>query len=60
VLDDLGWEGYLGFVEEGRDSLHIGCAPSVRDFFANIFQDAFETEARLGTPTDPAQASAGR
>ena len=60
VLDDLGWEGYLGFVEEGRDSLHIGCAPSVRDFFANIFQDAFETEARLGTPTDAAQASAGR
>jgi hypothetical protein len=40
VLDDLGWEGYLGFVEEGRDSLHIGCAPSVREFFATVFQEA--------------------
>jgi len=27
VLSDLGWDGYLGFVEEGRDNLHIGCAP---------------------------------
>jgi hypothetical protein len=40
VLDDLGWEGYLGFVEEGRDNLHIGCAPSVREFFAAVFQEA--------------------
>ena len=40
VLDDLGWEGYLGFVEEGRDSLHIGCAPTVRNFFATVFEDA--------------------
>src|ERR1019366_2795448 len=23
VLNDLGWEGYLGFVEDGRDNLHI-------------------------------------
>jgi len=40
VLDDLGWEGYLGFVEEGRDNLHIGCAPAVRDFFSTVFQEA--------------------
>jgi Transglycosylase SLT domain len=40
VLDDLGWEGYLGFVEEGRDSMHIGCAPAVRDFFTTVFQEA--------------------
>lgn len=40
VLDDMGWEGYLGFVEEGRDNLHIGCSPSSRDFFAKVFQDA--------------------
>ena len=40
VLDDLGWEGYLGFVEEGRDSLHIGCSPSSRDFFTKVFEDA--------------------
>ena len=32
VLSDLGWEGYLGFVEEGANNgtLHIGCAPSSR------------------------------
>src|ERR1035441_5998235 len=33
VLDDLGWDGYLGFVEEGSANLHIGCSPSSRDFF---------------------------
>jgi hypothetical protein len=30
VLSDLGWEGYLGFVEDGMDSLHIGCSPASR------------------------------
>lgn len=40
VLNDLGWAGYLGFVEEGRDSLHIGCSPTSRDFFATVFSEA--------------------
>ena len=40
VLDDLGWDGYLGFVEEGMDSLHIGCSPGSRDFFTSVFQEA--------------------
>ena len=40
VLSDLGWDGYLGFVEEGRDNLHIGCSPASRDFFATVFQEA--------------------
>jgi len=40
VLDDLGWDGYLGFVEEGRDYLHIGCSPTSRDFFTSVFQEA--------------------
>ncbi len=40
VLSDLGWEGYLGFVEEGRDNLHIGCSPASRDFFASVFEEA--------------------
>ena len=41
VLDDLGWYGYLGFTEEapGSEHLHIGCSPSSRDFFAEVFQD---------------------
>jgi len=40
VLSDLGWEGYLGFVEEGMDNLHIGCSPAARAFFTGVFEDA--------------------
>jgi len=40
ILDDLGWDGYLGFVEEGTDTLHIGCSPSSREFFASVYQEA--------------------
>ena len=42
VLDDLGWSGYLGFVEDGAERLHIGCSPESREFFANIWQEAEE------------------
>jgi hypothetical protein len=45
VLDDLGWNGYLGFMVEGRDNLHIGCAPSTRDFFAKVFVEALESKS---------------
>ena len=39
ILDDLGWDGYVGFVEEapGRGELHIGCAPSAREFFTEVY-----------------------
>jgi hypothetical protein len=42
VLDDLGWSGALGFIEEppGMQTLHIGCSPSSRDFFAQVFEEA--------------------
>jgi Transglycosylase SLT domain len=40
VLSDLGWDGYLGFVEDGKDSLHIGCSPTSRDFFTSVFQES--------------------
>ena len=40
VLNDLGWEGYLGFVEDGRDRLHVGCSPGSREFFAAVYRDA--------------------
>jgi hypothetical protein len=40
VLSDLGWEGYLGFVEDGMDSLHIGCSPGSREFFTKVFEEA--------------------
>jgi len=44
-LSDLGWDGYLGFVEDGVQNLHIGCAPSARDFFATVFREATESLA---------------
>jgi len=40
VLNDLGWEGYLGFVEEGKDNLHIGCSPGSREFFTTVFEES--------------------
>lgn len=40
ILSDLGWEGYLGFVEDGMDSLHIGCSPGSREFFTKVFTEA--------------------
>jgi hypothetical protein len=40
VLDDMGWDGYLGFIQVTGDTLHIGCSPSSRAFFALVFQDA--------------------
>ena len=54
VLDDLGWSGYLGFIEEppGSRILHIGCSPSSRDFFAQVFAD--EMAAVRGRTAPPA------
>jgi hypothetical protein len=40
VLSDLGWAGFLGFVEDGKDNLHIGCSPGSREFFTGIFEEA--------------------
>ena len=45
VLDDLGWGGYLGFIDEGHDNVHIGCAPSMRDFFTKVFGEALESKS---------------
>jgi Transglycosylase SLT domain len=39
ILDDLGWDGYLGFVQEMTGTLHIGCSPSSREFFTSIYQE---------------------
>lgn len=52
VLDDLGWDGYLGFIEEGMDNLHIGCSPSSRDFFATVFEEALGKNAADSRATD--------
>ncbi len=47
VLDDIGWDGYLGFVEESPNSgtLHIGCSPSARDFFTQVFEEALSKKS---------------
>jgi hypothetical protein len=42
LLEDLGWGGYLGFVEEGAHRLHIGCSPAWRDFFTSVFREAVD------------------
>lgn len=48
VLQDLGWDGYLGFVQESGASaiMHVGCAPASREFFTQVFQDAFSKHHR--------------
>jgi hypothetical protein len=55
VLDDLGWYGYLGFIEEpgGGQTMHIGCSPASRDFFTHVFDDA---QATLRERTAPPAA----
>jgi transglycosylase-like protein with SLT domain len=40
ILDDMGWDGYLGFIQVTGDTLHIGCSPSSREFFAKVFEEA--------------------
>jgi hypothetical protein len=48
VLEDLGWEGYLGFIEDGVASLHIGPSPESRDFFSAVFQESIGKKADEG------------
>ncbi len=40
ILDDLGWDGYLGFLQVTGDTVHIGCSPSSREFFRAVFEEA--------------------
>ena len=40
TLDDMGWDGYLGFIQVTGDTVHIGCSPSSREFFASVFEEA--------------------
>jgi hypothetical protein len=44
ILDDLGWDGYLGFIQVTGDTLHIGCSPESREFFAKVFAEAVEAQ----------------
>jgi hypothetical protein len=40
TLDDMGWDGYLGFIQVTGDTMHIGCSPESREFFAKVFDEA--------------------
>jgi soluble lytic murein transglycosylase-like protein len=40
TLDDMGWDGYLGFIQVAGETVHIGCSPSSREFFAAVFSEA--------------------
>jgi hypothetical protein len=40
TLDDMGWDGYLGFIQVTGDAVHIGCSPASRSFFATVFAEA--------------------
>jgi hypothetical protein len=50
ILDDIGWMGYLGFVEEapGSGALVIGCSPSSRDFFTKVYAEAMGVKDKGG------------
>lgn len=40
VLEDMGWDGYLGFIQASGGVMHIGCSPSSREFFTKVYEDA--------------------
>ena len=44
ILSDLGWHGYLGFVTKSASegTYHVGAAPTARDFFTRIYEEAVE------------------
>jgi hypothetical protein len=42
ILEDLGWDGYLGFVQEMTGTLHIGCSPSSREFFNSVYREMID------------------
>jgi hypothetical protein len=49
ILNDLGWAGYLGFVDEDSSNLHIGPSPSSRDFFSSVFEESVGKKAEVAT-----------
>ena len=47
ILEDMGWNGYLGFVEESAGQMHVGCSPSSRDFFVKVYEETLEQKRGL-------------
>lgn len=52
ILDDLGWNGDLGFIDqpEGKEAVHIGCSPTSRGFFTQIFAEALAAQRERLVP----------
>lgn len=48
ALDDMGWDGYLGFIQVTGDTLHVGSSPSSREFFDMVFQEAADAQLHAG------------
>jgi hypothetical protein len=42
VLQDMGWDGYLGFVQETTGTMHIGSSPSSREFFTSVYSETID------------------
>jgi Transglycosylase SLT domain len=51
TLDDLGWDGYLGFIQVTGDTVHIGCSPDSREFFSTVFAEA--AALKTARPSEP-------
>ncbi|HOL73120.1 MAG TPA: transglycosylase SLT domain-containing protein [Bryobacteraceae bacterium] len=58
VMDELGWEGYLGFIhaEGERHTLHVGCSPQSREFFEKVFAEAVEGKTDFSNTRERASA----
>lgn len=54
VLDDLGWNGYLGFMRESASgqTVHVGAAPTAREFFSRIYLEALDKSKDKSKATD--------
>ncbi len=58
TLDDLGWDGHVGFFQASGDTLHVGASPASRDFFAAVFQEALDAKLEAGASELPRRAPA--
>jgi hypothetical protein len=46
TLDDMGWDGQLGFIQVTGDTVHVGSSPSAREFFTAVFDEAASIDRR--------------
>jgi len=60
LLDDMGWDGYLGFIQVSGDTVHVGCSPSSREFFDLVFQEAAAAAAKPERVSTDSDNSRGR